>query len=87
MDDRRIAPPQAIAVDEDNTTQDTPAIDPRHAMAPREVGPKPGHLCVCQPEKIAHRNLCYFGSLKQEDEATSGRSMRPEPRKDPTNKP
>ena len=76
----RIAPPQAIAIDEDNAAQNAAVIDPRHAMALREERPKPGHLRVRQPEKIAHRHPHQFGSLNRAAEATSSRSMGPDPR-------
>ena len=79
----RIAPPQAIAIDEDNTAQDTPVIDPWHTMALRKKRPKPGHLCVRQPEKIAHRHPRQFGSLNHAAEATSSRSIGPDPRRRP----
>ena len=53
----RIAPPQAIAIDEDYPAQYTPVIDARLAMALGEEGLKPRHLRVGQPEKVAHRSV------------------------------
>lgn len=49
-----IAPTQAIAIDEDNATQNTPIIDAWLAMALRKIWPEPCRLLVSQPEKIAH---------------------------------
>jgi hypothetical protein len=53
----RIAPPQAIAIDEDYPAQHTPVIDTRLAMALGEEGLEPSHLRVGQPEKVAHRSV------------------------------
>ena len=57
-------------------------IDSRHAMALREERPKPGHLCVRQPEKIAHHHPHQFGGLNHAAGAESSRSMGPDPRAD-----
>ncbi len=46
----RIAPPQAIAIDEYYTTQDPPIIDARLPMALRKERSQPLHLLVRQPE-------------------------------------
>jgi len=46
---RRIAPAQAIAIEEDNAAQDTPVINAWHAMALRKIGPQPLHLSFAQP--------------------------------------
>jgi hypothetical protein len=46
---RRIAPPQAIAIDEDYAAQNPPIIDARLAMALRKERPQPIHLLVRQP--------------------------------------
>jgi hypothetical protein len=43
---RRITPAQAIAIDEDNTAQDTPVIDVRLTSALWKVGPQSQHLFV-----------------------------------------
>ena len=51
---RGITPAQPIAVYEDNATQNTPIIDAWFAMGLREIGLKPRHLRVRQPEKIRH---------------------------------
>jgi hypothetical protein len=51
---RGIAPPQTIAVNEDNSVQQAPTADSRLAMALGEERLKVGHLRVCQPEKAAH---------------------------------
>jgi hypothetical protein len=64
----RIAPPQAIAIDEDYPAQHTPVIDARLAMALGEEGLKPRHLRVGQPEKVAHRSV----SLRSLNHAASG---------------
>lgn len=50
----RVAPTQAIAINENNATQNTPVIDAWLAMALRKVRSKPCHLLIVQPEKIAH---------------------------------
>ena len=50
----RIAPPQAIAVDEDYPRENAPIIDPRLAVGLREEGFETRHLRVRQPEEIAH---------------------------------
>lgn len=49
-----VAPAQAIAIDENNATQNTPVIDPWLAMALRKVRSERCHLFVVQPKKIAH---------------------------------
>jgi hypothetical protein len=54
---RRIAPTQAIAIDEDYPAQHTTVIDERLAMALGEEGLKPRHLRIGQPEKVAHRSV------------------------------
>ena len=47
---RRIAPPQPIAVDEDDPAQNAPIINALAAMALGKIGLKPSHLLVRQPE-------------------------------------
>jgi len=47
---RCIAPPQAIAVDEDDAAQNPPVINALAAMALRKIGLKARHLLVRQPE-------------------------------------
>jgi hypothetical protein len=47
---RRIAPPQAIAIDEDYTAQDPPIIDARLTVALWKERFQPLHLLVRQPE-------------------------------------
>lgn len=76
----RIAPPQAIAVDEYYTAQHTPIIDPRTPMALRKKRFQPLHLLVCQPEKIAHRAPRQRGALNHAGAAASTQSMGPDPR-------
>jgi hypothetical protein len=49
-----VAPPQAVAIDEDYAAQDTPVIDPRLAMALGKKWFQTGHLRVGQPEEVAH---------------------------------
>jgi len=51
---RCIAPPQPIAIDEDNAAQHTPVINARLAVGLREVGLKTRHLRVGQPVEIRH---------------------------------
>jgi hypothetical protein len=75
----RIAPPQAIAVDEDYSAQHPPVIVARLAMALGEEGLEPSHLRVGQPEKIAHRLV----SLRSLNHAERARSMGPDPRTKP----
>ena len=41
-----------MAVDEDNSAQDTSVVDPRPAMAPGKEAPKPRNLLIAQPEKM-----------------------------------
>jgi len=48
------APPQAVAIDEDNATQSTSIINSGLAMRLRKVRLQTCHLCVAQPEKIRH---------------------------------
>ena len=52
----RIAPPQAIAIDEDNAAQDTKIINPRTTMALGKERAKARHLRFGQPEQGAHRS-------------------------------
>ena len=47
----RITPSKAIAIDEDNATQNFAIIDARLAMAFGKERLQPRHLRVCQPEK------------------------------------
>jgi hypothetical protein len=47
---RRIAPPQAISIDEDYTAQYPPIIQARLTMALRKERFQPLHLLVRQPE-------------------------------------
>ncbi len=49
-----VAPSQAIAIDEDNTAQHPLVIDPRLAVALGKEGFQTRHLCIRQPEKVAH---------------------------------
>lgn len=46
----RISPPQPIAVDEDDLTQNASMINALAAMALRKIGPKTLHRLVRQPE-------------------------------------
>ena len=64
----RITPPQAVAIDEDNPTQNPPVINPRLAVAFGKKGPQPRHLRFRQPEKVAHRSI----SLRRLNHATRG---------------
>lgn len=50
----RIAPTQAIAIDEDYTTQNPLIVHTGLAMGLREKGFQLGHLRVAQPVKVAH---------------------------------
>ena len=77
----RVAPPQAIAIDEDYAAQNPPIIHPRLAMALREKRLQPLHLLVRQPEKIAHHHTRQFGALNHVAIAASSRSMGPDPNK------
>ena len=54
---RRIAPPQAIAVDENYAAQHPQIIDTGLAMALGKEGPQPRHLRFCLPEKVAHLSV------------------------------
>jgi hypothetical protein len=72
----RIAPPQTIATDEDNATQNATIIDARPTMALGKEGLQPRHLRIGQPEKVAQRS----GSLRRLDHAKQGRSMGPDPK-------
>ena len=72
----RIAPPQAIAIDEDNAAENTPVIDARLAVALREKRLKAGHLRIRQPEKVAHDPV----SLRSLNHAARLKSMGPDPR-------
>ena len=47
---RRISPPQAIAIDEDNPAQDTPVINPGLAARLGEVRLQTRHLRIAQPQ-------------------------------------
>ena len=71
----RIAPPQAIAIDEDNAAENTPVIDARLAVALREKRLKAGHLRIRQPEKVAHDPV----SLRSLNHAARLKSMGPDP--------
>lgn len=51
---RRIAPPQTIAIDEDNAAQHLPVVHTGLAVRLREKRFKLGHLRVAQPVEIAH---------------------------------
>src|SRR3546814_1300977 len=53
---RRIPPPQPITIDEDDTAQNAPVINPRTAMALRKIGLKTRHLLVRQPIQITHHS-------------------------------
>jgi hypothetical protein len=48
-----VAPAQAIAIDEDNTAQHPPVIDPWPAMGFRKEGRQTCHLRVGQQDKVA----------------------------------
>src|SRR3546814_1261846 len=48
---RRIPPPQPITIDEDDTAQNAPVINPRTAMALRKIGLKTRHLLVRRSEE------------------------------------
>lgn len=74
-----MAPPQAIAIDEDYATQHPPIIDPRLAMALRKEGLKPLHLLVRQPEKVVYHHPRQFGGVNQEATPASSQSMGPDP--------
>ena len=77
---RRIAPTQTIAIDEYYSTQDTPAIDARLAMALGKERLQPFHLVFGQPEKIAHLHPRQFGAVNHAVTAASSRSMGPDPK-------
>ena len=64
----RLAPAQAIAIDEDYAAQYPPVIDPRLAVALGEEGLQTGHLRIGKPEKIAHDPV----SLRRLNHAASG---------------
>lgn len=51
---QRVTPAQEITVNGYNTAQDAPVINARNTPALREIGPKPLHLRLTQPIKIAH---------------------------------
>ena len=51
---RGIAPPQAIAIDEDYLAQNRPIINRRLAMEFGEIGLKTRHLRITQPEETRH---------------------------------
>ncbi len=57
---RRIPPPQPIAMDEDNATQDPPIIDAGFTVGFRKDGRKTQHLRIRQPEKIRHAHRSAF---------------------------
>jgi hypothetical protein len=67
---------QSIAIDEDNAAQQAAIIDPRSTMAPGKERPKPSHLLIRQPKKIAHNQ----GSSRSLNQITPSRSMGPDPR-------
>lgn len=71
----RIAPPQAITVDEDYSAQDTSVIDARLAMALWKEVLEPLHLRVVQSEKVAHSSI----SLRRLNQDQSRQSMGPDP--------
>ena len=56
---RRITPPEAVAIDENDAAQNTPIIDTLAAMALGEIGLKTGHLLLRQPEQITHQSGSY----------------------------
>lgn len=56
---RRIAPPEPVAIDENDAAQHTPIIDTLAAMALGEIGLKTSHLLVSQPEQITHQSGSY----------------------------
>ncbi len=56
----RIAPAQAITIDEDYPAQHTPIIDARPAMGSWEEGLETRHLRLGQPEEIAHVTARFF---------------------------
>lgn len=58
---RRIAPPQAIALDEGNPTQHTPIIGAGFAVGLREIGLKTCHLRICQSEELRHVHRSFSG--------------------------
>src|SRR3546814_1070896 len=64
---RRIPPPQPITIDEDDTAQNAPVINPRTAMALRKIGLKTRHLLVRQPIQLTH----HSGSSLRSEEHTS----------------
>ena len=51
---RGIAPPQAIAIDEDYPAQNRPVINTTLAMGFGEIGFKTRHLRITQPEETRH---------------------------------
>lgn len=57
---RGVAPPYAIAIDEDNPAQHAAVINARFAMGLREKGLKTRHLPIAQPKQIrhVHRHFC-----------------------------
>ena len=75
----RITPPQAIAIDEDNATQNATIIDARLTMALGKEGLQPRQLRVGQPEKVAKRPV----TLRRLNHAARARSMGPDPKLHP----
>ena len=53
---RRIAPPQAIAINEDNAAHHPQIIDAWAAMALGKERAKARHLPFSQPEQVAHQS-------------------------------
>ena len=52
----RVAPPQAIAIDEYYADQNAPVVDAGLAMAFGKERPQPLHLRICQPKNITRRS-------------------------------
>lgn len=60
---RRIALPQAVAVDEDNAAQHPLVVRRELVMGLREKGCEPDHLRGAQPVSIAHVTAPFFGAV------------------------
>ena len=75
-----VAPAQAVAVDEDDATENAPVIHPATTARLRKEQRHPSQLRVRQPEEIAHPTPPNHGQRESRLQPLGQSFMGPEPR-------
>jgi hypothetical protein len=76
----RIPPPQAIAIDEDYSTQNTLVVNARNPVRQWKERLQPLHLRIRQPEKITHAAPPWMPKVNQTIAAKANSLTGPDPK-------